>query len=115
VNTSCRSASAPPDPKAYLLKGEGEKIRAEKLSTVAAARSGSPVGSCGSPTASLDSSKRIDTEPLPSPPKAGAMQPRINPPNTTFRKFYERGDLPISVDHKSFKNTIKWKVGASAQ
>jgi hypothetical protein len=48
---------------------------------------------------------------LPSPPKAGAFEQRSNPPNTTFRRFYERGDLPISVDHKSFKNAIKWKVG----
>jgi len=103
----CRSASAPPDPKAFLLKGEGEKIRAAKLS--AAARSGSP-GGCTSPTAASAGSKRIDMEPLPSPPKAGATNVRTNPPNTTFRKFYERGDLPISVDHKSFKNTIKWKV-----
>lgn len=29
---------------------------------------------------------------------------------SAFRRFYERGDLPISVDHKSFKNAIKWKV-----
>jgi hypothetical protein len=106
--TFCRSASAPPDPKAYLLKGEGEmKIRAAKLST--AARLSSPSGSCGSPTA-LGGSKRVETERLPSPPKAGATNVRANPPNSTFRKFYERGDLPISVDHKSFKNTIKWKV-----
>jgi hypothetical protein len=109
VFTFCRSASAPPDPKAYLLKGEGEmKIRAAKLST--AARPSSPSGSCGSPTAAMGGSKRVETERLPSPPKAGATNVRANPPNTTFRKFYERGDLPISVDHKSFKNTIKWKV-----
>lgn len=87
-------------------------IRAAKLTL--AARSGSPIASSGSsPTASWggnSSSKRIETERLPSPPKAGATNVRANPPNTTFRKFYERGDLPISVDHKSFKNTIKWKV-----
>lgn len=106
----CRSASAPPDPKAFILKGEGEKIRTAKLASASAARSGSPAA-CTSPTAAAAaSSKRIDSEHLPSPPKAGATQPRSNPPNTTFRKFYERGDLPISVDHKSFKNTIKWKV-----
>lgn len=91
-------------------------IRAAKLTL--AARSGSPVaGTCSSPTAGMgsSSSRRVDTERLPSPPKAGATNVRANPPNTTFRKFYERGDLPISVDHKSFKNTIKWKVSCSAQ
>lgn len=30
-----------------------------------------------------------------------------------FRKFYERGDLPISVDHRGSKNTINWKVDVS--
>lgn len=115
ILSGCRSASAPPDPKAYLLKGKGEfKVRAGKLRL--AARAGSPVSnSCTSPTWNTSSgSKRIETDTLPSPPKAGAANMRSNPPNTTFRKFYERGDLPISVDHKSFKNTIKWKVGACA-
>ncbi|KAF6264135.1 parkin-co-regulated protein [Scenedesmus sp. NREL 46B-D3] len=79
-----KHASPKPDPKAYLLKGEGEAIKTHKAAA-------SP--SC-----------------LPSPPKAGAFEQRSNPPNTTFRRFYERGDLPISVDHKSFKNAIKWKV-----
>lgn len=108
-----RCKSAPPDPKAFLLKGEGEKIRATRLTL--AARSGSPASSgSSSPTwGSSNNSKRVDTERLPSPPKAGAANARANPPNTTFRKFYERGDLPISVDHKSFKNTIKWKVRAA--
>lgn len=53
-------------------------------------------------------------EKTPSPPRAGATTLRNNPPNTAFRRFYERGDLPISVDHKSFKNAIKWKVRAVA-
>lgn len=27
-----------------------------------------------------------------------------------FRKFYERGDLPVQVEHKGHKNVILWKV-----
>lgn len=48
--------------------------------------------------------------PEPVPPKAGAYEKRDNPPNTQFRKFYERGDLPIAVDHKGMRNVIRWKV-----
>ncbi len=44
------------------------------------------------------------------PPKAGAYKRRDNPPNTAFRRFYERGDLPIAVDHRGSKNVIAWKV-----
>lgn len=71
-----------PDPHEYLRKGEGVLIKVR------------------GPTQAK----------TPSPPRAGATNLRDNPPNTTFRRFYERGDLPISVDHKSFKNAIKWKV-----
>ena len=36
----------------------------------------------------------------PKPPKAQAFKTRANPPNTLFRKFYERNDLPVAVEHK---------------
>lgn len=39
-----------------------------------------------------------------------ATQVRANPPNTEFRKFYERGDLPIQIDHRGVKNALLWKV-----
>lgn len=48
--------------------------------------------------------------PEPKPPKSDAFRRRENPPNTAFRRFYERGDLPISVDHKGVKNALAWKV-----
>ncbi|KIZ07519.1 putative Parkin coregulated like protein [Monoraphidium neglectum] len=80
--TQYKYPSPKPDPHGYLRKGEGDFIKA---------RGPAP------------------TE-TPSPPRAGATTLRDNPPNTAFRRFYERGDLPISVDHKSFKNAIKWKV-----
>jgi hypothetical protein len=73
-----------PDPATYLKKGEGEAIK--KAGTLARA--------------------------LPSPPRAGAFKTRENPPNTAFRRFYERGDLPIAVGHSSSKNTILWKASA---
>lgn len=47
---------------------------------------------------------------LPFPPRAEAFNRRENPPNTAFRRFYERGDLPIAVEHRGVKNVIAWKV-----
>jgi len=57
------------------------------------------------------------------PPKAGAYRTRVprrvfekqhvfeaNPsPGTEFRRFYERGDIPISVKHGA-QPTVEWKV-----
>ena len=48
--------------------------------------------------------------PPPAPLSAGAFRKRPNPPNTQFRKFYERNDLPVAVEHKGMKNVIHWKV-----
>eukprot|EP00002_Diphylleia_rotans_P004188 TRINITY_DN1300_c0_g1_i3.p2 TRINITY_DN1300_c0_g1~~TRINITY_DN1300_c0_g1_i3.p2 ORF type:complete len:317 (-),score=75.74 TRINITY_DN1300_c0_g1_i3:599-1549(-) len=47
--------------------------------------------------------------PLGSPPPAGATRKRNIPP-TQFRRFYERGDLPIAVEHHTNGNRIQWKV-----
>ena len=49
-------------------------------------------------------------EPPHAPPKCGAFQQRANPPNTEFRRFYERGDLPIQIEHRGVYNRIGWKV-----
>ena len=38
------------------------------------------------------------------------MSPRDNPPNTDFRRFYERGDLPIRAVHVSAGIRVGWKV-----
>jgi len=39
-----------------------------------------------------------------------AFAERPNPPNTEFRRFYERGDLPVQIDHGGVTNRIAWKV-----
>jgi len=39
-----------------------------------------------------------------------AFKERANPPNTEFRRFYERGDLPVQIDHGGVTNRIQWKV-----
>lgn len=42
--------------------------------------------------------------------RSGAYRRRANPPNTAFRRFYERGDLPIAMEHRGMKNVIRWKA-----
>jgi len=79
----CRMKSERQEPDHFLKRGQGESIKAH---------GGSP------------------TRRSPHPPKAGAYAARSNPPNTAFRRFYERGDLPIAVEHRGMKNVISWKV-----
>lgn len=43
------------------------------------------------------------------PPKAGAFQ-KTAIPATEFRRFYERGDLPVAIQHRSNGRVIRWKV-----
>ena len=57
----------------------------------------------GSPKASAASTQ--------SPPRAGAYRKQKIQP-TEFRRYYERGDLPISIQHRSNGRTISWKVDA---
>eukprot|EP01063_Lacrimia_lanifica_P027142 TRINITY_DN376_c0_g1_i2.p1 TRINITY_DN376_c0_g1~~TRINITY_DN376_c0_g1_i2.p1 ORF type:complete len:310 (+),score=134.61 TRINITY_DN376_c0_g1_i2:69-932(+) len=42
-------------------------------------------------------------------PTAGAFKRRQIPP-TEFRRFYDRGDLPIAIRHLGNENKIDWKV-----
>ncbi|NXC01634.1 PACRG protein, partial [Orthonyx spaldingii] len=43
------------------------------------------------------------------PPPAGSVKQRPAK-RTAFRKFYDRGDFPIAVQHDSIGNKIAWKV-----
>lgn len=64
----------------------------------------------GGMTSSLSVTRKPDTRPPPAPPVCGAFKQRANPPNTEFRRFYERGDLPIQIEHRGVHNRIGWKV-----
>merc|ERR1719217_1155437 len=44
-----------------------------------------------------------------SPPRAGARSRRQIKPSE-FRRYYDRGDLPIQMSHGSTHNRIAWKV-----
>jgi len=62
----------------------------------------------GGMTSSLAVGKKLEVP--AGPPVCGAFRERANPPNTEFRRFYERGDLPIQVEHRGVHNRIGWKV-----
>ena len=49
------------------------------------------------------------------PPSAGAFDEReLQARGTDFRKFYERGDFPIALEHDTKGNKIAWKVSISS-
>lgn len=62
----------------------------------------------GGATTSLAKGVR-ERQPIKAP-KAGSLFVRDNPPNTELRRFYERGDLPVSIEHRGVGNRIQWKV-----
>ncbi|XP_065649750.1 parkin coregulated gene protein homolog isoform X2 [Hydra vulgaris] len=43
-------------------------------------------------------------------PLCGATKARITSEDTSFKKFYERGDLPVAIEHDIKGNKIAWKV-----
>lgn len=49
---------------------------------------------------------RLRRTTAPSPPRAGAFRARPNPPNTSLRAFYERGDLPLQIAHSGVINRL---------
>ena len=66
-------------------------------------------GTGGRPVSSL-SPKKPSAGALSGPRRSGATEPRANPPNTALRRFYERGDLPCTIDQKGVHNKLLWKV-----
>ncbi len=42
--------------------------------------------------------------------KFPAFTSRPNPPSSELRRYYERGDLPIQIDHGGVANRLAWKV-----
>ena len=59
----------------------------------------------GGKTTSLFEAK---AKPVPQKPRAGAMNCRTIPVSE-FRLFYDRGDLPVTIEHGP-QNKINWKV-----
>ncbi|CAM9340222.1 unnamed protein product, partial [Ectocarpus fasciculatus] len=65
-------------------------------------------GTVRAPLTHSDSSEALGSSKSKS--SFAAFKPRPNPPNTELRRFYERGDLPIQIDHGGVCNRLAWKV-----
>ena len=57
-------------------------------------------------TSSTLEKKQVHEAPVP---KCGAFEKRGVPPSD-FRRYYNRGDLPIRVDHQSTVAKLNWKI-----
>eukprot|EP00743_Colponemidia_sp_Colp-15_P004733 GILK01005098.1.p1 GENE.GILK01005098.1~~GILK01005098.1.p1 ORF type:complete len:363 (-),score=53.16 GILK01005098.1:187-1275(-) len=63
-----------------------------------------------STTQSLSSSLRKGMKPMSPPPPQAQAYSRRPIAKTEFRRFYDRGDLPIQVAHGGTGNSVQWKV-----
>jgi len=52
---------------------------------------------------------RARDKPVTQKPIAGAINRRYIPVSE-FRLFYDRGDLPVTIEHLGPQNKINWKV-----
>ncbi len=67
----------------------------------------------GTGTGGKTSSKLQKKENYQAPvPRAGAIKKR-QIPASEFRRYYDRGDLPIIIEHAGSGNRIAWKVDIS--
>lgn len=79
-----RRANVVVSPKNFLKRGDGAKLLSPKK-------------------------LKLPPRPHTSYTTGESTRLRPNPPNTTFRKFYERGDLPVQINH-DHPRSIQWKV-----
>lgn len=58
------------------------------------------------------SSSLASSKPLPKPraPISGAYKVRVERKMTEFRRFYDRGDLPLQVAFDGAQRKVQWKV-----
>jgi hypothetical protein len=84
------------------IQGNELSIAAKAIGTT---KKGMGTGGCNS------SKMRPIPKVSSSAPKAGATRQRVIPPSE-FRRFYDRGDLPIAIEHGP-QNKIYWKVDVS--
>jgi len=61
----------------------------------------------GGASSSLASAKE---KPKTKAPVSGALKPRKSTKSTEFRRFYDRGDLPLQVAFDGAQRKVQWKI-----
>jgi hypothetical protein len=106
---------AKPQPGDFLRRGAGAARSSlpgvSPFATPLASPRGSPLASPRSPRAPASAPSSPSSP--PAPPRAGGWARRDNPPDSTFRMLYERGDIPASVDHGGV-SALRWRVDLAA-
>jgi len=92
----------PVDPSAFSLSKKIEKPSPDNFQKKGTGTGGTVA------LKSLESTAEMKK--LPKLMTAPAFCERPNPANTELRRFYERGDLPIQLDHGGVVNRLAWKV-----
>lgn len=100
-------------PKDYLPQKKLEEKRHEpnhEMTLSGSLNKGERIrGNGGKCVSTLEKKKPFEAP----PPKSGAFQKR-EVPMSDFRRYYDRGDLPIRVDHQSSMPKLVWKVSAES-
>jgi len=89
--------------------GGSQSARSAKESTTPRGVPKSPRGQNSGTGGGCFSTAKGPLPPGSSPPKAGAHAKR-KIEATEFRRFYDRGDLPVQIAHRGTGNLISWKV-----
>eukprot|EP01083_Nonionella_stella_P108925 317115_1 len=86
--------------RSHILKDEEKRVLKKKEYY-------SAVVGKGGASSSLAKAKE---QPKPNIPKSGATDIRIESKMTEFRRFYDRGDLPLQVSFSGAERKVAWKV-----
>ena len=77
-------------------------------------RKGTGTGGLSAVEAKSKMSKQLnefdETHPVEKKRKERATDVRPNPPNTDFRRHYERGDLPVVIKHEGSRRRLAFKI-----
>ncbi|XP_076051165.1 parkin coregulated gene protein homolog [Oratosquilla oratoria] len=94
-----------------LRQGTSRSLGSSSSSSSAASSSSSrSSASCSRRTvAGFSTSSRMPNAVVAGPPRLGLFRPRPSPP-TTFRRMYERGDIPVALHHDHRGHVLAWKM-----
>lgn len=100
----------PADPSGFSLRKKGDRPDPHQFVRKGEGNGGTMIPK---PKPQLSTAEEAQLRVMNKKPKLlthPAYCKRPNPPNTELRRFYDRGDLPIQIDHGGVANRLAWKV-----